>query len=125
MESLILEEFQYMIDQQIRRNGSLIDMLTKLETSGGKLNRALVKAVTHCGCISLDLKRKCTDCSDAKGRAKISGTLCEGCREEVERAMGEHLFYLTAMLSPLDLSLYDLFLGEAQRQKMLGKYNLR
>ncbi len=125
MDSLILEEFQYLTEEQLKRNSSLLDLMTKTETTGGKINRALSKAITHCGCIRLDAQTHQRAELTSKERAQIKGTLCDTCREELEKVIGEHLFYLTGLLGPLDLSLYDLFLTELGRQKTLGKYNLR
>lgn len=125
MDSFILEEFQYLTEEQLKRNSSLLDLMTKNEVTGGKVNRALSKAITHCGCIRLSAGRHGRGETTLKERAQITGNLCDTCREELERMIGEHLFYLTGILNPLNLSLYDIVLTELKRQKMLGKYNLR
>ena len=121
----MLEEFQYLAEEQIRRNSSLLDLMTKLEGTNGKINRVLSKAVTHCGCICVSPTTHTSQEKTVKERAQMQGNLCDSCREELERVLGEHLFYLAGLLNPLDLSFYDVLLGEMNRQRMLGKYSLR
>ncbi len=125
MNEFILEEFQYLTEEQLRRNAGLPDLMTKLETTGGKINRAVSKAMTHCGCIRYGSEKPLEEEHSAKERAGIGGDLCETCREEFERAVGEHLFYLAGLLGALDISLYDMICAEISRQKMIGKYSLR
>ena len=125
MENFLLEEFQYLAEEQIRRNSSLLDLMTKLEGTNGKINRAISKAVTQCGCIRFLPATHTGREKTVKERAQMQGGLCDSCREELERALGEHLFYLAALLNPLDLSFYDVLFGEMNRQRMLGKYSLR
>lgn len=124
MEELLLEEFQTMTGELLMRNTSMVDMMSKLSTTCGKINRALTKAATDCGCISFCAVKK--DLSEPKQEAAhMEGTLCPICREEVEKAVGEHLFYLASLLNPLELNLCDVLLNEKKRVEMLGKYNLR
>ena len=55
----------------------------------------------------------------------VEGTLCENCRDAIERDIGRNVFYLASLCNALDLNLYDIILKENDRIRMLGKYNLR
>jgi len=55
----------------------------------------------------------------------LEGTLCENCRDLIEKDIGRNMFYLASICNTLDLNLYDIIIKELDRIKMLGKYNLR
>ena len=46
-------------------------------------------------------------------------------REIIENEIGEELFYLAAIASAFDISLYDILLRERKKLEILGKFSLK
>jgi len=130
LKDCALDSFQYSVSELLLRNKSILDEMTKLEISNARINRTLSKAVTHCGCISINARKqnypedmesdKITGLS-----THLEGKLCPTCRDFIEREIGHHLFYLASLCNSLDLNLYDIILKEMERLELLGKFNLR
>lgn len=126
-----MDEFQYTVNELLVRNKSVIDSITKFQDSNARINRSIVKAVTQCGCISINAKKQSFpedgDFEEIRNAMKthVEGKLCENCRDLIEKDIGRNLFYLASICNILDLNLYDVMLKELDRIKMLGKYNLR
>lgn len=131
LKDMIIDEFQYTVLELLVRNKSILDQVTKFQDSNARVNRAIIKAVTQCGCVKIHAKRQVfpesSDFEEMKTAMKshIDGKLCENCRDMIEKDIGRNLFYLTSILNTLDLNLYDIILKEHDRIRMLGKYNLR
>lgn len=124
MEQFILEEFRCVVEEALQYNGNYLDLITKLHMSHAKMSRAAAKAITQCGCVVFDGAASKYG-KTTKERAGFRGQMCDICREELEKAAGEHLFYLSGFLSAVGIDLYDIYLKELNRQKLLGKYSLR
>jgi len=125
------EDFQNVVNELLVRNRSILDILSKVQTSTGRVNRAVVKAVTHCGCIGVDGKKQSfpeeasvEELSRLRS-TQLKGKLCEGCRSTVEDEIGGALFYLASLCNALDISLYDVILKEKEKLNTLGDYSLR
>lgn len=132
LKNSILDEFQYTSQDLLIRNKSILDSMTKMTDSCARISRTLVKAVTQCGCIKINGEKQeipnLTDTleeAQAHMKTHLSGTLCENCRDLLEKDIGRNLFYLAAICNTLDLNLYDIILKELKRLKLLGKYSLR
>ncbi len=123
--------FQDQVDESLIRHRSILDVLSKLQESTARVSRAITKAVTNCGCISVNAGRQQfpSDVSLAEVRAyldtHLSGTLCERCREAVETEIGSALFYQAGLCSVLDLDLEAIQKKEHSRIKTLGIFNLK
>lgn len=123
-------QFQETVSQYLIRHRSILDVQTKLAEATARVNRAVAKAVTSCGCISVnaDRQRFPADVSLREVRAflatHITGEMCEKCREFVESEIGGTLFYLAALCSLLDLNLRDVLEKEHRRVNALGVFNL-
>jgi len=130
MKDMIIDEFQYTIQELLFRNKSIIDAITKFQDSNARVNRSIVKAVTQCGCIKIEAEKQVV--SDDRSLEEIRnamnthviGSLCENCREMIENEIGKNLFYLASICNTLDLNLYDIIIKEQERVKILGQYNL-
>lgn len=131
MKDILIDDFQYTAQELLVRNKSILDLITKYQDSNSRVNRAIIKSVTQCGCLtisahkqeipddaSLDEMKNCVD-------SHVDGTLCDNCRDAIERDIGRNVFYLASLCNSLDLNLYDIILKENDRIQMLGKYNLR
>lgn len=132
MKDIIFDSFQNEVDESLLRHRSIIDILTKCSESSARVNRAVAKAVTNCGCIKINATKQHlpeTDnsledlCNSLHNH--VDGTLCESCREVIERELGNNLFYLTSLCNTLDLSLYDILLKENDKISTLGKFTFR
>lgn len=136
MKDVIFDDFQNTVDNSLLRHKSILDIMTKLEESQGRINRAVAKSVTNCGCIEINAKRQQLpnenenedmDIESLKNclKSHINGKICDNCREVIESEIGNNLFYLAALCNILDLNLYDILLKEYDKIDTLGKYNLR
>lgn len=132
MKDIIFDSFQNNVDESLLRHKSILDILTKYTESSSRVNRAVAKAVTNCGCISISAKKQPIPeennsledlCNCLHNH--IDGELCENCREVIERELGNNLFYLTSLCNVLDISLYDVLLKENDRINTLGKFSFR
>ena len=132
MKDVILDELQIKVNESLLRHKSILDILTKFQESNARINRAVVKAVANCGCISISASRQqvpydgdsmesLTDCM----KTHLEGKMYDGCREVIERELGNNIFYLTALCNLLDISVYDVFIKEYDKMDTLGKYTFR
>ncbi len=130
MKDIIVDDFQDTVNDVLFRHKSIVDVMTKLQESDARLNRAIAKAVTICGCIKInaqkqdfpedmDLEQACQFTS-----SHIEGELCDDCKEVINQEMQNHLFYLAALCNLLDINLYDNMLEEYDKLNTLGTYNL-
>lgn len=134
MKDCIYDNFQNSVDESLLRHRSILDIITKLQESEARVNRAVVKSITNCGCIKVEAKKQYTpdniddldlDVLSASLDTHMEGKLCDNCREVIERELGNNLFYTTSLCNLLDLNLYDVLLKEYDKINTLGKYNLR
>lgn len=132
MKDIIFDNFQNDVSESLLRHRSMLDLITKYSESSARINRAIAKAVTNCGCIQIkackqtlpednDSLDNLHDCLDTH----LEGTLCPNCREVIEREMGNNLFYLTSLCNNLDINLYDVLLKEDDKINTLGKFTFR
>lgn len=126
-----IEDFQNVVNDLLVRNRSILDIVSKIQTSSGRVNRSVIKAVTQCGCIEIDGKKQpFPDEASIEELSKllstqVNGKLCENCRATVEKEIGGALFYLAALCNTLGISLYDVILKEKEALSTLGSYSLR
>lgn len=131
MKDIIFDEFQNSVNDSLLRHKSIIDLISKYSESTARVNRAIAKSVTNCGCIQINAcKQKLPENDTLENISKhlsshIEGTLCDSCREIIEREMGNNLFYLTALCNNLDINLYDILLKENSKIDTLGKFTFR
>ena len=126
----ICKDFQSGISKVLVRHKSVLDIMTKMEEYNARINRAVVKAVTNCGCISIEAKKQEFTGESYKDLPEtldnhVRGELCEQCKEVLDLEMGNYLFYITALCDTLGLSLSDILENEYKRNKTLGLFNLR
>lgn len=136
MKDIIFDEFQNCVDEYLLRHRSILDILTKLQETEARTNRAVAKSITNCGCIKIKpgeirMPTEGKDIDDniriLKNRLdnQIEGNLCNDCREIIEKEIGDNIFYIASLCNLLDLNLYDILLKEYNRMNTLGKYSLR
>lgn len=124
------DDFQKKVSKVLIRHKSILDISTKLGEYNARINRALVKSVTSCGCISIkatkqDFNKETIEEVRDNMKCHVEGKLCEVCREKLEEEIGAYLFYLAALCDTLDITLTDAMLGEYNNLKTLGLYSLK
>jgi hypothetical protein len=134
MKDVIFDDFQNSVNESLLRHRSILDIMTKLQESEARINRAVAKTVTNCGCMQVEAKKQemplhsdDVDIESLKHQLQthLSGKTCENCRDVLEREIGNHMFYLASLCNLLDLNLYDILLKEYDRIDTLGKFSLR
>ncbi len=129
MKDLLCDEFQAMVSECLIRHKSILDVLTKLQESGSRINRAVVKSVTNCGCVQIQAQRpeipaeiSLHDLKNHMG-THLNGKLCENCQEVMESEIGVQMFYLAALCNLFDMNLYDILIKEHKKLSALGIFN--
>ena len=129
MKDILLDQFQETVDETLIRHRSVLDIMSKSPEANARINRAISKAITTCGCISIHASKQCipSDISLQELRDHMDphmrGELCEHCKEIVEAELGSQLFYLAALCNVLGLNLYDVLLKEQKKLSALGIFN--
>ncbi|MEA1959833.1 MAG: DUF1573 domain-containing protein [Bacillota bacterium] len=131
MKDLICDEFQNTVDNLLIRHHSILDVLSKLSESTSRVNRAVIKSATECGCVSVNAtKMKLPDNVESVEELKtyldnhLRGDMCPHCEEVIMSELGKMLFYTAALCNCLDINLYDVFLKEYKQASILGFFNM-
>ena len=130
MSNLTYENFRVAVEEYLIRHKSILDIMTKIQESSSRVNRALAKTVTECGCMEINAKRQTfpedVSLSDLRKfmDSQIYGDLCQDCKETLEREIGQLFFYLTALCSVLGLDINEIIQKNFQRINTLGIFNL-
>jgi hypothetical protein len=130
LKDIIYDEFQHTVSELLLYNRSILDLLAKSQETNARMNRAIIKSVTGCGCLKINANKKQIPSGSTLGELKkyldshLDGKLCESCREVLELEMGRTLFYMAALCNLLDLNMYDILIKEQKKLKTLGIYNL-
>jgi len=130
MKDLLSDDFQQAVADCTMRHKSILDILTKHNEATARVNRAVSKSVTSCGCVKINAEKpeipEDTSLQDLPHFMSnhINGQLCEDCRDTIEKEIGMQFFYLAAMCNTFDLNLYDILLKERKRLNTLGVFNL-
>lgn len=126
----VCADFQNTISKVLVRHKSVLDIMSKMDSYNSRINRAVVKAVTNCGCISIDAKKQDFSGESYKDLADtldnhLNGEICEQCKEVIDLEMGNYLFYITALCDTIGLNLNEVIKNEYERNKTLGLFNLK
>lgn len=131
MKDLICDEFQNVVSELLIRHHSILDVLSKLAESTARVNRAVSKSVTDCGCLSIEAKKiaipENIDTIDELRKyldTHVRGSMCKNCEDIIISELGKNLFYTAALCNLLGLNLYDVFIAEYKKANALGIFNL-
>lgn len=122
--------FQTTVDKFLVRNQSILDTTSKFQEACGRTNRAIVKAVTGCGCIRINAEKqkipKNFKLNEVRilMRSHIEGKICDKCKEIIEDEMGEALVYIAAICNLLNLDLHTIIKQEQEKLQTLGVFSL-
>ncbi|NLM21793.1 MAG: DUF1573 domain-containing protein [Peptococcaceae bacterium] len=125
------DDFQKTVDSMLIRHQSILDIISKIQESSARVNRAVVKAVTSCGCIAIEAEKSTipenATLADLKFilNSHLRGVLCPNCKEMVETELGKQFFYLAALANTLGISIGEVLKKEEEKLKTLTVYNLR
>jgi NTP pyrophosphatase (non-canonical NTP hydrolase) len=129
MEQLT-DQFQSTVESLLIRHQSILDILSKGQESSARVNRAVVKSVTSCGCHAINAHKKPVppDASlvDLKEllNSQLEGFICDNCQDIIEAELGKQLFYMAALANALDISLTDVLYQEQKKLQTLTVFNL-
>lgn len=126
----LCNEFQKEVSDVLIRHKSILDVMTKLEEYNSRINRAVAKSVTSCGCISINAKKQDYSKESFENNLEtvenhLKGEICPSCKDILEKEMGSYMFYLAAMCNTLDLNLDDVLEKEHKTIKTLGIFSLK
>ncbi|MFY9507003.1 MAG: hypothetical protein WAP98_09095 [Caldicoprobacterales bacterium] len=125
------DDFQELVDYQLVRHRSILDILSKYQESASRVNRAVAKSVTSCGCIEIEAKKQDVPKDVSLSQLKqymdshLRGALCDQCKDIIEKEMGNQMFFLASLASVLDIKLDTILEKEKTKMKTLGIYGLR
>ena len=108
MEHLDCNSFQEAVSRCLVRHKSILDCTTKLDEASARVNRAIAKAVTTCGCLKISASRQaypsCASFSELRNHttSHLEGSICPECRDVLETEIGQTLFtwqhYVTCLI---------------------------
>lgn len=130
MKDVIYDEFQNKVDEVLIRHANLLDILSKMGDATSKANRAVIKSITNCGCVTLNVSKvelpenMTYDALKEYRSEHLHGEPCPVCREKIEEELGRLEFYIAAICNTLDISMYDVLLKEYKKISTLGRYSL-
>lgn len=130
MKNLSLSDFQAKVDEVLVRHRSILDVLTKFQESSAKVNRAVAKSATYCGCIEIHTEKhdipQDTTYSELKNFVghHIEGALCDICREKIQQELANNLFYLTTICNLFEIDITEMMQKHYEQLNTLGKYGL-
>lgn len=129
-DNLNLDNFQHQVDEVLIRHKSILDIITKLDEYNARINRAVVKSVTSCGCIKIcaskqDYNKESLEEIKNNMSSHVEGDLCTLCEEIIEEEIGAYLFYLAALSNALDLNMSTALTKEYSNIKALGLFSLK
>ena len=132
MKDIIFDNFQNNVNESLLRHKSILDIITKYSESSARVNRAVIKAVTNCGCVEINAKKQnlhgeneILDEFNYSLESHLNGCICDNCRDVIEREIGNNIFYLTSLCNSIDINLYDVLLKEQDKMETLGKFTFR
>lgn len=129
MEQLT-DQFQSTVKSLLIRHQSILDILSKGQETSARVNRAVVKSVTSCGCHAVNAHKKPVppdaSLADLKEllNSQLEGFICDNCRDIIEAELGKQLFYIAALSNALDISLTEVLDQEHKKLQTLTIFNL-
>lgn len=130
MSNLHCQDFQQTVANFLLRHQSILDILSKSQEANARINRAVSKAVTNCGCIKVNADKKPlppdASVTDLKYllNSHLEGKLCDNCRDIIVDEIGRSLFYYTALCNTLEIDLQEVMEKENSKVSTLGKFNM-
>ena len=108
------KDFQNTVAKIQLRNKSILDIISKLGEANALVNRAVVKSVTYCGCVSIKANKQFYDTNKSLEENKellkthIDGELCDKCKEKITEELGNYLYYIASLCDSLGIDLDEV-----------------
>lgn len=131
MADFSFDDFQEAVSECLIRHRSVLDVMTKFQEASSRVNRAMAKSVTACGCMHVNASKQRfpedPSFTDPKltVSSHIEGEICPECKEVLETEIGQALFYLVGLCTLTDVDFGDIMNREWERLRMLGMFNMR
>lgn len=125
-----LQSFQEQIQQYLLRHRSILDTTSKFQETNARVNRAIMKSVTECGCMEIHATKQHFPADGSLDQLKdmmdthIKGKLCEHCEDIIMSEIGKNLFYLLSVMNLLNIKVEDVIKKENQKLNTLGIFNM-
>lgn len=122
--------FQQTVSLHLIRHRSILDVMTKYQDACSRVNRALAKSVTTCGCLKVTAGKQelPADASLSEMseyvKTHLEGHLCPNCAEVIEEELGKSIFFMAAICTLTGLDLDEVIKAENDRISTLGFYSL-
>ena len=130
MKETSCQDFQANVVKYLIRHRSVLDIMSKYQESTARVNRALAKAVTECGCIKIDAHKQnvpqdinFTSLKEYMS-SHVDGELCPHCKETIAKEIGHSLFYMAALCNLTGLKMDTVMQEENNAIATLGFYYL-
>ncbi|MGM0395742.1 MAG: DUF1573 domain-containing protein [Bacillota bacterium] len=126
----LIDELQDQVAGTLVRHKSILDIMTKLDEYNARINRAVAKSATSCGCIKIEAHRQdfnsetLTDALE-KVDSHVLGNICPNCKEVLEQEIGAYIYFLASLANTLDFRLADTVQKELDRTRTLGVYGMK
>jgi hypothetical protein len=123
-------DFQKTVSLHLIRHRSILDVMTKYQDACSRVNRALAKSVTSCGCLQVTAGKQDLPADASLSemseyvKTHLEGHLCPNCAEVIEEEMGKSLFFLAAICTLTGIDLHEIIKNENDRISTLGFYSL-
>ncbi len=130
MSELKCQEFQEAVSNLLLRHQSILDLLSKSQETNARINRAVVKSITNCGCLQVHAEKKPfpdtfgLDALKYLCSSHLEGELCESCKDVIVDEIGRNLFYLTALCVTLGIDFQEVMEKEKRKISTLGRFNM-
>lgn len=126
----LIEQLQDQVSGTLVRHKSILDIMTKLDEYNARINRAVAKSVTSCGCIKIEAEKQdisSESLTDAltKVDSHVVGEICPNCKEVLEQEIGAYIYFLASLANTLDFSLKETVEKELNRTRTLGVYGMK
>ena len=124
------KDYQKAVSLNLIRHRSILDVMTKYQDACSRVNRAIAKSVTSCGCLKIRAGKQALPADASLSEMSeyvnthLEGHLCPNCAEVIEEELGKSLFFLTAICALTGLDLFELIRKENDRITTLGFYSL-
>ena len=123
-------EFQKTVSLHLIRHRSILDVMTKYQDACARVNRAIAKSVTSCGCLKIVATKQAlpanANLSEMSEYVKthLEGHLCPNCTDVIEEEVGRSLFFMAAICTLTGIDFHDIIKKENDRITTLGVYSL-
>jgi len=123
-------DFQKTVSLHLIRHRSILDVMTKYQDACSRVNRAMAKSVTSCGCLKIVATKQALPADASLSemseyvKTHLEGHLCPNCADVIEEEMGRSLFFMAAICTLTGIDFHDILKRENDRITTLGVYSL-